>query len=213
MTLKAPRSANTCEPEETQSLLHFRDLSADSFSRFQRLWFAAETEKQHLDWHSKLSLHAATSHIATESTSQSVQTHASGAEELIAAAEHFIRGTVAAGRVVLDDSRSSDSNSSTSSTCSLGRQCVPQNTPVTVQKLTCDSASCKPAGPSPIVAYRLCGPGQESGELLLRSFKDMRRTLEQGTLQLSWSWHILSLCPGSCAVKLECHSHCASHLL
>lgn len=36
-------------------------------------------------------------------------------------AEHFIRGTVAAGRSMPDDSRSCDSNSSNSSSCSLGR--------------------------------------------------------------------------------------------
>ena len=38
-----------------------------------------------------------------------------------------------------------------------------------------------PAGPSPIVAYRLCGPGRESGEALLKSFKEIRRTLEHGS--------------------------------
>ena len=38
------------------------------------------------------------------------------------------------------------------------------------------------AGPSPVVAYRLCGPGKESGEALLKRFKDIRRTLEQGKL-------------------------------
>lgn len=53
ITLKAPRSATASEPEEMQSLLHFRDISGDRLSRFQRLWFAAETEKQHLDWHSE----------------------------------------------------------------------------------------------------------------------------------------------------------------
>lgn len=36
------------------------------------------------------------------------------------------------------------------------------------------------AGPSPVVAYHLCGPGKESGEALLKRFKDIRRTLEQG---------------------------------
>lgn len=40
------------------------------------------------------------------------------------------------------------------------------------------------AGPSPVVAYRLCGPGKESGEALLKRFKDIRRTLEQGK-----TWH------------------------
>lgn len=54
MTLKGPGSAAAIESEETQSLLQFRDITEDKLSRFQRLWFAAETEKQHLDWHSKL---------------------------------------------------------------------------------------------------------------------------------------------------------------
>lgn len=30
------------------------------------------------------------------------------------------------------------------------------------------------------MAYRLCGPGKEGGEALLKRFKDIRRTLEQG---------------------------------
>jgi len=34
------------------------------------------------------------------------------------------------------------------------------------------------------VAYRLCGPGRESGEALLKRFKEIRRTLEQGMLVL-----------------------------
>ena len=44
------------------------------------------------------------------------------------------------------------------------------------------------AGPSPIVAYRLCGPGKESGEALLKRFKDIRRTLEQGTCLHNAKW-------------------------
>ncbi len=34
------------------------------------------------------------------------------------------------------------------------------------------------------MAYRLCGPGRESGEALLKRFKEIRRTLEQGKLAL-----------------------------
>ena len=34
------------------------------------------------------------------------------------------------------------------------------------------------------MAYRLCGPGRESGEALLKRFKEIRRTLEQGMLVL-----------------------------
>ncbi len=34
------------------------------------------------------------------------------------------------------------------------------------------------------MAYRLCGPGRESGEALLKRFKEIRRTLEQGKLVL-----------------------------
>lgn len=49
------------------------------------------------------------------------------------------------------------------------------------------------AGPSPVVAYHLCGPGKESGEALLKRFKDIRRTLEQGEQ--------FTLC-GSCSCKL-----------
>ncbi|KAL3148140.1 hypothetical protein ABBQ38_014422 [Trebouxia sp. C0009 RCD-2024] len=121
MTLKLPRSDIESDLEETQSLLLFnqQDLEEDRSSRSLRVWFAAESEKQHLSWQ-----------------------------------KHLIRGTVAAGRPASEDGdRSSDSGRSVSS-CSLG--------------------------PSPVVAYRLCGPGKESGEALLKRFKDIRRTLEQG---------------------------------
>lgn len=123
LTLKLPRSDLDGEAEETQALLQFHyHMDEDRGSRFQRVWFAAENEKQHLSWH-----------------------------------KHLIRGTVAAGRAASDDDRSSDSGRSVSS-CSLG--------------------------PSPIVAYRLCGPGRESGEALLKRFKEIRRTLEQGLYNL-----------------------------
>ena len=56
-----------------------------------------------------------------------------------------------------------------------------------------------------MVAYHLCGPGKESGEALLKRFKDIRRTLEQGknsgshtssrrsTAQAAAIWHSMSI--------------------
>ncbi len=55
MTLKLPRSDLDGEAEDTQALLQFHyDMDEDRGSRFQRVWFAAENEKQHLSWHSEL---------------------------------------------------------------------------------------------------------------------------------------------------------------
>lgn len=54
MTLKLPRSDMDNYAEETQALLQFHyDMDEDKGSRFQRVWLAAENEKQHLSWHSK----------------------------------------------------------------------------------------------------------------------------------------------------------------
>lgn len=55
LTLKLPRSDLDGEAEETQALLQFHyHMDEDRGSRFQRVWFAAENEKQHLSWHSEL---------------------------------------------------------------------------------------------------------------------------------------------------------------
>ena len=74
------------------------------------------------------------------------------------------------------------------------------------------------AGPSPVVAYHLCGPGKDSGEALLKRFKDIRRTLEQGerlrlcgsrtarlinTAQVTAIWHSVSSLQSS---PLACHA-------
>ena len=55
MTLKLPRSDIESDLEETQGLLLFQqpDLEEERSSRFLRVWFAAENEKQHLSWQSK----------------------------------------------------------------------------------------------------------------------------------------------------------------
>lgn len=54
MTLKLPRSEVDSDRESAQELLLFQhDLEEDRGSRSQRVWFAAENEKQHLSWHSK----------------------------------------------------------------------------------------------------------------------------------------------------------------
>lgn len=61
MTLKLPRSDIESDLEETQSLLLFnqQDLEEDRSSRSLRVWFAAESEKQHLSWQSKSTCPAA----------------------------------------------------------------------------------------------------------------------------------------------------------
>ena len=55
MTLQLPRSDIESDFEETQGLLLFQqpDLEEERSSRFLRVWFAAENEKQHLSWQSK----------------------------------------------------------------------------------------------------------------------------------------------------------------
>ena len=55
MTLKLPRSDIESNLEETQELLLFQqpDLEEERSSRFLRVWFAAENEKQHLSWQSE----------------------------------------------------------------------------------------------------------------------------------------------------------------
>lgn len=55
MTLKLPRSDIESDLEETQGLLLFQqsDLDEERSSRFLRVWFAAESEKQHLSWQSE----------------------------------------------------------------------------------------------------------------------------------------------------------------
>lgn len=58
MTLKLPRSDIESDLEETQGLLLFQqpDLDEERSCRFLRVWFAAESEKQHLSWQSESAL-------------------------------------------------------------------------------------------------------------------------------------------------------------
>ena len=55
MTLKLPRSDLDTDLEETQGLLLFQHQADEEerSSRFLRVWFAAESEKQHLSWQSE----------------------------------------------------------------------------------------------------------------------------------------------------------------
>ena len=56
VTLKLPRSESDSDCEETQGLLQCQsDTEQDKSLRLQRVWFAAESEKQHLSWHSESS--------------------------------------------------------------------------------------------------------------------------------------------------------------
>ena len=51
---EAPRTEADSDSEETQGLLSCHlDSDQDKAQRLQRVWFAAESEKQHLSWHSK----------------------------------------------------------------------------------------------------------------------------------------------------------------
>lgn len=112
VTLKLPRSDIESDLEETQSLLmfHQQDLEEERSSRSLCVWFAAESEKQHLSWQSKSTCPAV----------KCLLLEIRHLYNLPCLAEHLIRGTVAAGRPASEDGdRSSDSGRSVSS-CSLG---------------------------------------------------------------------------------------------
>ena len=68
MTLKLPRSDIENDLEETQGLLLFQqpDLDEERSSRFLRVWFAAESEKQHLSWQSESAFSAMTKPCSTK---------------------------------------------------------------------------------------------------------------------------------------------------
>ena len=115
MTLKLPRSDTEGDLEETRSLLLFQQQADDEerSSRSLRVWFAAESEKQHLSWQSESTFPAVTVALL----------RATDVYNVTRLAEHLIRGTVAAGRPASEDGdRSSDSGRSVSS-CSLGMCC------------------------------------------------------------------------------------------
>ena len=61
------------------------------------------------------------------------------------------------------------------------------------------------AGPSPVVAYHLCGPGKESGEALLKRFKDIRRTLEQGKNFRQPYFQAEKYCSSCCDLAFSVH--------
>lgn len=68
MTLKLPRSDIESDLEETQGLLLFQQPNPEEerSSRFLRVWFAAENEKQHLFWQSESAFAALTFTCSTK---------------------------------------------------------------------------------------------------------------------------------------------------